>query len=188
MKVFDISNGRVFPKAEALLIPEFNMIWSRDKSKDKSRAIKELTYVVFVNEEGIKNPYRVYNYEERPSHIKHDIMPKGWREDKVVKSAMTKYKELSDTSSTRLLRSARYAADKLTQYYMSVDFNELLPNGRPKYSPKELSQNLKDVGGIIKSLDMLEEYVRKEQTKSSVRGGGDIGYYEIPRGDVEYGS
>ena len=47
---------------------------------------------------------------------------------------------------------------------------------------KKASSILKDVGNIIKSLDLAEKQARAEQAESGrVKGGGVIGRYEIPR-------
>ena len=44
------------------------------------------------------------------------------------------------------------------------------------------SRILKDVGNIVKSLDIATKQARAEQAESGrVKGGGIIGRYEIPR-------
>ena len=48
MKLLDLKNSRVVISPEALLIPEFQKIWEKDKSKDKEKALKELSYVYFI--------------------------------------------------------------------------------------------------------------------------------------------
>jgi hypothetical protein len=46
----------------------------------------------------------------------------------------------------------------------------------------KVSRILKDVGNIVKSLDMTMKQARAEQIETGrVKGGGQIGLYEIPK-------
>ena len=46
----------------------------------------------------------------------------------------------------------------------------------------------KQPANIVKSLNQLEDMVKKEQLEANtVRGGGEIGFYESPRRDFDYG-
>ena len=46
----------------------------------------------------------------------------------------------------------------------------------------KVTRVLKDVGNIVKSLDMTMKQAKAEQVESGrVKGGGQIGVYEIPR-------
>jgi hypothetical protein len=188
MKIFDIDNNKVVINPQSLSIPEFKTLWDRDKNKLKPKATKEISYIVFLCDESIDNPYRAYKDIERENVLLKDFMSEGWTPDEKVLAAIEKYKELKQTTNSRLLRSAKRAADKLAEYFDTIDFSLKDSSGKPVYSSRELSSNLKEVAGIVKSLSLLEEMVRKEQTESSsVRGGGDIGLYEIPRDDFDYG-
>ena len=53
--LFDYKERNVIVSPEALLIPEFEEIYKRDKSKDKAKAIKELSYIYFISD--YKSPY-----------------------------------------------------------------------------------------------------------------------------------
>lgn len=188
MQIFDIENNKVVLSASSLVIPEFKKLWDRDKDKDKHKATKEISYVVFLCDESVNNPYRAYKDIEREQVLLKDFMGEEWIPDEEILKAIEKYKELKQTTNSRLLRSAKRAADKLAEYFDTVDFSLIGKDGKPVYSSRDLSSNLKEVAGIVKSLTVLEDMVRKEQTESSkVRGGGDIGFYEVPRDDFDYG-
>lgn len=188
MKVFDIIDNSVVLNPQSLNIPEFKAIWDRDKSKSKSIASKEISYIVYIYDESIDNPYRAYKEEDREEVVKKDFMPEGWEPDNLILKAIEKYKDLKQTTNSRLLRSAKKAAEKLSEYFDSVDFNIKDSNGKPVFSSRDLASNLKEVAGIVKSLNMLEEMVKREQMESSkVRGGGEVGMYEIPSDDFDYG-
>jgi hypothetical protein len=154
----------------------------------KGTANKEISYIVFLCDESTDNPYRAYKEEERERIVLKDFMDVNWKPDDMVLDAMEKFKELRQTTNSRLLRSAKKAAEKLSEYFDSVDFNIKDNSGRPVFSSRDLASNLKEVAGIVKSLNLLEEMVRKEQMESSnIRGGGDIGLYETRRDDFDYG-
>ena len=72
MKLFDIDNNKVIVHPEALLIQSFKLLWDRDKSKDKARALKELAYVYFMTD--FKSPYDRYDPAERHIQISADIV------------------------------------------------------------------------------------------------------------------
>jgi hypothetical protein len=186
--VFDIVNNKVVINPQSLTIPEFKFLWDRDKGKLKGTATKEISYIIFLCDESSDNPYRAYKDIERDIVLKKDFMGEDWQIDDAVLKGIEKYQELKQTTNSRLLRSAKRAADKLAEYFDTIDFSLLGKDGKPMYSSRELSSNLKEVAGIVKSLGMLEEMVKKEQTESHVvRGGGDVGLYEVPREDFDYG-
>jgi len=188
MKIFDIVDNRVVLNPQSLNIPEFKAIWDRDKSKMKGNATKEISYIVYLCDESVDNPYRAYREDERENMILKDFMGVEWKPDELISKATEKFRDLKQTTNSRLLRSAKKAAEKLSEYFDSVDFNVRDSYGKPVFSSRDLASNLKEVAGIVKSLNMLEEMVRKEQTESSnVRGGGDVGLYELERSDFDYG-
>jgi hypothetical protein len=81
----------------------------------------------------------------------------------------------------RLLEASEGAADKLADYFDTIDFSQVDSYGKPLYSAKDLSSNLKDVGNIVKSLAMLEKQVQTEIADKNVRGQSEIGPYELPK-------
>ena len=154
----------------------------------KGLATKEISYIVYLCDESIDNPYRAYRDDERERILLKDFMPENWTADKEVLSAIDRFRELKQSTNSRLLRSAKKAAEKLSEYFDSVDFSMKDGSGKPVFSSRDLASNLKEVAGIVRSLNLLEEMVRKEQMESSnVRGGGDVGLYEVQREDFDYG-
>jgi len=189
MKLFDIVNGKVVMNPQVLTMPEFKFIWDRDDDIDKDKAVKEISYVVFLCDESLTNPYRAYKEGDRQDVLLRDfIKDKKWKPDKHIEAAIAKFMEATQTTNSRLLKSAKNAAEKLAGYFDMIDFNEVDKDGKYLYSAKELASNLAAVGNIVKSLHQLEEMVKKEQLETNtVRGGGEIGFYELPRTDFDYG-
>lgn len=189
MKLFDIVNGKVVMNPQALAMPEFRYLWDRDKDIDKDNAVREISYIVFLCDESLANPYRAYKEGDREEVLLKDfIKEKSWKADKYIDAAVKKYLEATQTTNSRLLKAAKNAAEKLAGYFDMIDFNETDKDGKYLFSAKELASNLAAVGNIVKSLHQLEEMVKKEQLETNtVRGGGEIGFYELPRRDFDYG-
>jgi hypothetical protein len=189
MKAFDIQGDQVIFSPEFLAVPHFNKIWSRDKKKGKGTAIKELSFIVFLCDNTVSNPYRGYSEMVREDVLKEDFIGDvKWKPDELIQEAVKKLRALLETTSSRLLRSSQVAADKLGRYFENIDFDQLDDNGKPVYSARELASNLSAVGNIVKSLKALEEQVRKEQLDDqTTRGGFEIGDFEIPSDNIDYG-
>ena len=189
MRLIDIEGDRIVPTPECLSIPEFHALWKRDRSKFKKTGMLELTYVTFLCDNTIHNPYRGYSEDFRREQLKEDYFTKDWKPDTQVKDAIARYKELQRTTSSRLVSAAQIAADNLADYYSMVNFHEFDNNGKPLYSARDVQNNLKDLSNTIKSLYALEEQLRKEQLDGNLsRGGFEIGEFEIPSKDIDYGA
>jgi len=182
-KIFDILNGEVLITAEGLAIPAFKSIWDADKSKSKAKAIDEIKYVAFLCDQ-MKSPYKDFPEYDKEKLVKKDIFgDENWEPSERVKSACEAYIKMHDTAVTRLLRASKSAIDKLAIYLETVDFEKLDSNGKP-YSARDVVFNLGNIGNLVKSLSILEEAARREQTESSrVQGGTEIGYFEDPNNE-----
>jgi hypothetical protein len=181
-KIFDIINGDVVITAEALAIPAFKQIWDNDKSKSKGKATNEIKYVAFLCDH-MKSPYKDFPEYEKEALIKHDIFKEEWEPNELVKEACTTYLKLTETPTMRLLRASKSAVDKLAIYLESVDFDKLDSNGKP-YSARDVVFNLGNIGNLVKSLNVLDQAVKREQTDNTkVQGGTEIGYFEDPDND-----
>lgn len=190
MKLFDIVNGKLtINNPNVLAIPEFRIIWERDKDSEKDNAKRELSYIVFLCDETVNNPYRAYKELDRIIALKKDfIKDLKWEPDKEIQAAINKYKEATQTTNSRLLVAAKNGAEKLAEYFNNIDFSIIDSQGKPVYSARDVASNLSSVGNIVKSLNSLEDMVKKEQLESSVvRGGGEVGFFENPSDDIEYG-
>ena len=184
MELFDIEGGKLVLNPANLYIPEIRALWERDKTKEKNQATKEISYVTFMGNMSTKNPYMAYSERDKEVKVRKDTIQK--EPDEAIKKALERYKEFQNTTNTRLLLGARSAADKLAGYFEGVDFSQLDSYGKPVYSARELASNLKEVGNIVKSLVLLEKQVQKEQLdQQAVRGGNEIGQYELPDLDLE---
>lgn len=187
IKAFDIVGTDVTFKPEFLAVPEFKAIWDRDKSKNKNKAIQELSYIVFLCDSRIENPYSSYPETTRKEILNIDFFDsETYTPDDLIKDGINKLSGMLDTTTTRLLKGAQVAADQLSEWFKNIDFNKTDASGKLIYSASELARNLSAVGNIVKSLKQLEKQVRQEQLDdNTARGGSEIGDFEIPDFEVD---
>ena len=169
-RLFDIVNGKVIMNPTALWLPQFKKLWDRDKSKYKSKAVNEISYIVFMY--GFHSPYSAYNEDDKEKKILQDYFPDNpnWRPDKDMVLAIEKYKELQDSVALRALKAAKIGLDKAAEYFETVSSDRA----------SDILRIAKELGPTVKSLDMLTKQVEKEQLEnSSIRGGEGIGLFEM---------
>ncbi len=153
-----VSNNVVVPSAYALTINEF-----------KGLKAQELGAVYFYTDH--RSPYAVYEEEERMSKISKDLKVKFTPK---VQGAIDKYKELSETSAIKLLKSARNSVTKLERYFATINLNVLDDNGKPIYHAKDLIANLANMGKVVNGLEELEAIVKKHEQKDNPNRGGVV--------------
>jgi hypothetical protein len=181
MNLFDFKDRNVIVNPEALLVPEFKALWSRDKTKEKLRATRELSYIYFISD--YRSPYRTsLTPNSLASTVSSDFMKDpNFKPDDLIKSAMTKYNLLQRTPTMALLASSITTVHKLTDYLEGVDLAERDQNNKPIYKPTDVTNALKSIGGIVESLNMVRESIEKEITKAtSIRGQRRKGNREDP--------
>lgn len=170
MKLFDIDNGQVVLNPTSLWIPEFRKLWDRDKSKNKAKAAREISYIVFLYD--YRSPYQAYQETERHKKILQDYFADApdWKPDKEVLAAIKRFEEFQDSASLRLLRSTKLALEAINEYFKNAGPEDI----------DKIVKNAKDLGNLVQSLDKLEQQVQKEQLdNNSIRGGQDIGLFEL---------
>lgn len=153
-----VSNNVVVPSAYALTINEF-----------KGLKAQELGAIYFYTDH--RSPYAVYEEQERMDKIGQDLKVKFTAK---VMGAVDKYKELSETSAIKLLKSARSSVAKLERYFETINLNVLDDHGKPIYHAKDLIMNLSNMGKVLNGLEELEEIVKKHQQKDNPNRGGVV--------------
>ena len=175
MRILELNNNTVQINPECLIIPEFKKLWDRDTSKNKSVAIKEITWIYFMGD--YKSIYQSYEPSLRQDIINDDIFEdKGYKPDKPVNDALKRYEEFQMTPSLRLLKSVRKAQEETSNYFDGVDWDERDKMGKPVYDITKVTNAMGTISKIVEGLDKLEERIKKEQlTDNKVRAGGTEG-------------
>lgn len=170
--MFDIKGDKISLNKEDLAIPPFKDHYN--EAKDKALALKEIEYVIWLYK--WNTPYEAYPINQRASVVAKDVFKDDkYQPSDAVKVLIKRFNEFQETPGTRLLSASQTAAEGLiaalndySQGMMDID------------TAIKVTRILKDVGNIVKSLDIAMKQAKAEQLDSGrVKGGGTIGLYEM---------
>ena len=153
----------------------FKNLFDKDKSKDKSQAFKELTYIYLALD--WKSPYSQYTELERHEEALRDS---GLTEEEfnnpVFREACRKYRALQDSNkSIKMLNAAKTAVDRFIDYFeVIVDLNERDQNGKPIFSAEKVMKEVSNLTKVHQELIDLENAVKKELIEQSTLRAGAI--------------
>ena len=181
MKLFEMKNWKVTVREEVFLLEPFKKLLDKDKSKDKSIAMKELAFIWFFID--FKSDFRnTVNEQDRMKEIiKHVGLPKEWKIDADVIEAMKFYDKMQETLTLKMIKAAYQAVDKINKFFETIDLATTDRSGKPKYNAKQLADTIRQIGPIRKSLQELEIQAKKEmEDEGRLRGGREKGIYVDP--------
>ena len=114
MKLFKYEGYEVRVAPEALTLKPFKRLWTRDKSKNKEKAIEELSFLYFYCDPRSDYQY-IVDDEDRLEAVKEGLgFPEDWKPDAALNAAIAFYGSF-DTSAARLLRMAAKEIDKVQE-------------------------------------------------------------------------
>ncbi len=172
--IYDNGNNRLeINEPEILLIKEFKALSNRDKTKNKSRLWKELTYIYLAID--WKSLYNQYSEQERHQEALADSgITEEEFNDPLFREACRKYKSLQESNkSIKMLKAAMNAADQFIDYFTDiVDLNERDINGKPIFTAEKVMKEVGMLNKVHEELITLENRVKKELAeKSTLRAG-----------------
>ena len=132
------------------------------------------------------NPASSYSYildmDERAAEIiKQEGLPEDFRPSEMLKEAMEVYRKMTITPTQKLLESSLIAADTVSKFLRNPNILiEEDDKGKPKHTVSEITRALKDVEGIINSLQSQQKKVEQELEES----GKTRGSQELTIGDI----
>ena len=172
--MFDIQGDKIRMSAEDLAIPPFRNHYNN--AKDKSKALNEIEYVIWLHK--WNTPYEAYPIEKRASVVAKDVFKdENYTPSEDVKELSRRFIEFQETPSTRLLSASQTAAEGLI-----AALNDYSTGLMDIDTAIKVTRILKDVGGIVKSLDIAMKQAKAEQLETGrIKGGGTIGLYETVR-------
>lgn len=178
MKLFKYEGYKVIISEEAFALKPFKVLWDRDKTKNKDKAIMELSYIYFM--EDPRSDYQIYVDSEVRSKeiIEGEGLGDKWTPDNKVLEAMEFYSRFKPTSAL-LLEDTRAAVDKLRKKLRDIDLDEVDSNGKPVYTLNTITSTIKLVPSLVKDLSEAEKAIAAEIIQSeSVRGSSEKSMYE----------
>ena len=169
--MFDIKGDKISLSPEDLAIPPFKEHYNN--AKDKSLALKEIEYIVWLYK--WNTPYEAYPIETRASTVAKDVFGDDkYRPSDEVETLAKRFIEFQETPGTRLLTASQTAAEGLI-----AALNDYSKGIMDIDTAIKVTRILKDVGNIVKSLDIAMKQAKAEQIESGrIKGGGIIGLYE----------
>lgn len=172
--MFDIIGSKIKINVDDLAIPPFKDYYNN--AKNKSQALKEIEYVVWLYK--WNTPYEAYPENERASKVAKDVLNvDSYEPNDDLKQLIVRFKELQETTGTRLLKASQRAAEGIIDTLNAYGGTEMDIDTAIK-----VSRVLKDVGSTVKSLDIAMKQAKAEQLETGrIKGGGTIGLYELPR-------
>ena len=163
---------------ELLLIREFKALLDRDKTNNKDKATRELTYIYLAID--WKSPYSQYSEYERHQEALMDAnITEEEFNDPIFREACRKYRNLQDSSkSIKLLNAARMAADQFAEYFETIiDLNERDQNGKPVFSAEKVMKEMAQLSKVHEQLSLLESQVKQEmEVQTTTRAGVSEGF------------
>lgn len=178
MKLFKYEGYNMTISEEALVLKPFKLLWDRDKTKNKERALQELGYCYFM--EDPRSDYQIYiDREERSEQIKQgEGIPEDWKPDKKVEDALAFYASFKSESAL-LAEDIRVAITKLRQYIKTIDLNDVDANGKPIYTLSTYTSTIAQIPKLIISLDEAEKAISRDIAQNDrVRGAQEKSMYE----------
>ncbi len=178
MNLFELKNNKLVISPESLALKPFKELWERDTTKDKSKAIAEISLVYYMSD--YKSDFQnILDEKQRFAVVQQVLDLKDWKPDATIIDAMQLYKELQETPSMKILASAKNALSKLQNFFNIIDLGATDKSGKPKYNPKQLADTVAVLPKLIAGLNSLEDQVKKEveAKNNKLRGGRDKGNF-----------
>lgn len=170
--MFDIRGNKIILNTDDLAIPPFKNHYN--SATDKQQALKEIEFVIWRYK--WNTPYEAYPENERTQRVAKDIFEnEKYTPTAEVQELAKRFNEFQETPGTRLLSASQTAAEGLIKA-----LNDYSTGNMDIDTAIKVTRILKDVGNIVKSLDVAMKQAKAEQLETGrVKGGGTIGLYEI---------
>lgn len=170
MRLFKYDNYQLSIEPEALTLKPFKVLWDRDKSKNKIKALDEFGFIYFLCDP--RSEYQFITDEDsRKEEIKKAIgFPEKWDTDKEIKSAIDLYKQLTQTTTSLALEDTRISLEKVRSFIRNYDVQYAED---PFKAAKEVIAMGKLIPDYVKKITEMEKTVAKEIEESTRMRGGD---------------
>lgn len=170
--MFDIKGNKIELNTQDLAVPPFKDYYN--SAKDKAEAIKEIEYVIWRYK--WNTPYEAYPEKERSQRVAKDVFnDEKYTPTAEVQELIKRFNEFQETTGTRLLAASQTAAEGLI-----AALNDYSSGTMDIDTAIKITKILKDVGNIVKSLDIAMKQAKADQVElGRVKGGGVIGLYEM---------
>lgn len=164
----------VSPTPEAFLVKPIRDLYNEDTSANKERFMQQLSYLFFMVDP--RSSYSdIFDIQEKEKAIiEQEGLPKDFTPSEKLQEAIRVYKELTTTTSMKLLNSMRQAINKIGEFLETVDLFEEDDKGRPKYNADRITAMADKIPQLAKKLIETEKIVSSEiEEAGRARGGNE---------------
>lgn len=184
MKLIKYEDFQIKLADEAFLVRPIRRLFNADRSERKENFWRQISYLYFMCSPASSYSY-ILDLEERSAAvIQQEGLPDNFKPSEFLLEAMEIYKKLTITPSQKLLESSLIAADTVSKFLKNpLILEEEDDKGKPKHSVSEITRALRDVEGIINSLQSQQKKVEQELQESN---GKARGTQELTVGDIGF--
>lgn len=180
MKLVTIEGFALKVADEALLIKPIRKLFNQDRSASKEQFYKQMSYLYFMIDPRSTYSYILDENERARAIIEQEGLDRDFAPSPLLKEAMEVYRKHTVTPSQELLNAALKAAHTVSEFLMKPDILEQEDDkGKPKYQISSITAALKNVEGIVTSLQNLQRKVESELTEQSkARGSQELTIFD----------
>lgn len=180
MKLIEYSDYQIKIANEALLVRPIRRLFNADRSERKEKFLQQMSFLYFVCDPRSTYSYILDEEERKKAVIEQEGLPLDFKPSEFLLEAMEVYKKHTMTVSQKLLSDALVAANTVGTFLRTVDLTEEDDKGRPKYQVSQITSALKNLEGIINTIQTLQKKVEQEIVDS----GKARGAQELTVGDM----
>ena len=182
MKLIRYEDFQVKLTDEAFLVRPIRRLFNADRSERKEQFWRQISFMYFMVSPASSYSY-ILDLDERAAEIiKQEGLPEDFRPSEMLREAMEIYRKLTITPSQKLLESSLIAADTVSKFLRDPNIlTEVDDKGKPKHTVSEITRALRDVEGIINSLQSQQKKVEQELQDGEGKARGS---QELTVGDI----
>ena len=184
MKLIKYEDYQVKLADEAFLVRPIRRLFHLDRSERKEQFWRQMSYLYFVVSPASSYSYILDPEERAKAVIEQEGLPADFKPSELLIEAMQIYRKLTITPSQKLLESSLVAADTVSKFLSDPTILEKTDDkGRPLYQISSVTAALKNVEGIVSSLQTLQKKVEQELQEDE---GKARGTQELTIGDTDF--
>ena len=180
MKLITIESYQLKVADEALLVKPIRKLFNQDRSASKEQFYKQMSYLYFMVDPRSTYSYILNEEDRAKAIIEQEGLDADFKPSALLEEAMEVYKKHTITPSQELLNAALIAAHTVSDFLKRPDIlTDVDDKGKPKYQISSITTALKNVEGIVSSLQNLQKKVENELTEQSkTRGSQELTIFD----------
>lgn len=169
-----MKNWELTVREEVWGLAPFAKLLARDKSKDKSKALKEVLFIWHYSD--VKSDFQyITDSKERIASIKKDLkLPNAWKVDSVMEDALECYDRLSGTVIQTLYKQTLSAVSAIGNYLANTQalLDERDAQNKIVTDIAKITSSVQKVPKLMSDLkDAYKEVVKEQEDADSRKKG-----------------